>query len=98
MAAPLPPWIMRGPRRTREELASTCGDPVKANPSVPVAVRVRVEPVAFVKSRKVEETLLAERFVEETEAKVDCPVTVRVATWKFPLPVAFVKVMPVEEM
>src|SRR5690348_9553758 len=48
------------------------------------------------------------RFVEDTEAKVDwpeterelsaaCPVVFKVATWRFPVPVAFVKVRPWRE-
>lgn len=36
----------------------------------------------------------AVKFVEETDAKVDCPVIFAVAIWRFPVPVAFVKVNP----
>ena len=35
--------------------------------------------------------------VEDAEAKVLCPVMFKVATCRFPLPVALVNVMPVEE-
>jgi hypothetical protein len=53
--------------------------------------------LTFVEETFVAKILFAERFVEETEARLDCPVAVKVATRRLPEPVAFVNVRPVEE-
>ena len=86
-------WVEE-PSMKRADDVDWVGMPLRKRARPPLW-RDRVDPVAFTKVRP--ERMSVAPWMARVDERLTPPVAVNVATWKLALPVALVKVMPVEE-